>query len=142
MRKRDVKDLSNGITYYTAVDLARRPARSPFGKKWCKMALSGFDKLSKLDVTLTDLRVLFVVMSSLEDKHRVYVNQTVIARQLAIYQPAVSKSMRRLLDLDVLRKTPGTAGRFTVYHLNPYYAWYGGDNEDHYRTIKDWQAVQ
>lgn len=142
MRKRDVIDTSDGTVYFTGVDLARKPQRMPFGKKWCKMSLTGFDKLAKLDLKLTDIRVLFVVMSSLEDQHRVYVNQSSIAKHIGSHQASVSLSMRRLVELDVLRKTPGTEGRFTIYYLSPRYAWKGGDNAAHFQAIKDWDRVQ
>lgn len=141
MRKRVVIDTSDGQEYYTAVDLSRKVSRSPFGKRWCKMSLAGYDRLAQFDFTLTDVRVLFTVLSSMENAHQVYVNQASIARHIKSYPPHVSKSLKRLVELDILRKTPGTMGKFTIYHLNPRFAWYGGDNEQHFKSLKEWDRV-
>jgi hypothetical protein len=110
--------------------------RSPFGKRWHKMAFECHTALAKSNITGSDYRVFHMIMPSIEDGAHVYVNQTQLGKELGMTASNVARSLRRLIEAGVIRKIVSASGR--LYMLNPNFAWYGADNGDHSQAVKDW----
>lgn len=119
----------------------RQFKRSPYGKRWHKMSFEGHIYLAKSDLTGTDYRVLHMLLPSIQDGSIVYINQTHLAQDLGMKPNNVCRSIQRLIDLKIIeRMNLKMTGR--VYRLNPRIGWYGADNGDHVKAIKDWDAAQ
>jgi hypothetical protein len=136
--KRTFVDVTSGdfIEYYGE---ERKPAfrRSPFGKRWSKVAFEAHIQLATTPGIFTnDFRVFHLLMPTIEQGNVVYINQAMMARQLKMPASVVSRSIRKLVEKGVLERAESASGR--VYRLNPMFAWYGADNGAHTSAIKSW----
>ena len=110
--------------------------RDPFGKIWFKMSRSACDHISRLGLTGTDYNVLMQLMSSVNERNEAYIRQKDIARHLNTYQSNVSKSIKRLTDLQVIRKSEDKC-----YKINGFIMWRGKDREACAQERKSWQPI-
>jgi DNA-binding MarR family transcriptional regulator len=142
MAKRELfVSLSNPDRYIEQIDVASATGRiskqrSPFGKRWHKMAFDTYRVLAKSSLTGADFRVLFMIMPWIHNGNMVKVNQSVLARELNTQQSSVSRSIRRLISVGVLDRLDTMAGR--AYFLNPHFGWYGADNGEHTQAVNRW----
>ena len=66
----------------------------------------------------------------------VYVNQRQLAKELRMQESSVSRSIRRLLTVGVFERLDTMAGR--MLRLNPNFGWYGANNGEHTKAVRDW----
>lgn len=76
------------------------------------------------EMTLTDWRVLAVLQSTLDFDNWIRISQSEIGTKIDVAQPNVSKSMQRLVRLQVVLLGPSTRNVKT-YRLNPTLAFKG-----------------
>jgi hypothetical protein len=99
--------------------------RNGFGVDWMAMAQDGAMEIAK-DPLLKgqDLRVLFALISKLDFENWLRVSQSELAKELAMHQPHIARSMATLADRGILLKGP-KVGSFNTYRLNPAFGWKG-----------------
>jgi DNA-binding MarR family transcriptional regulator len=71
------------------------------------------------ELTGQTLRVLMVLLSELEFENYVRIKQKPIMERLEIHQPDISRSIKQLVDKEIILKAKD--GTTTVYKLNPKY---------------------
>lgn len=76
------------------------------------------------EMTLTDWRVLAVLQGCLDFDNWIRLSQREIGKTIDVAQPNVSKSMQRLIELQVVLPGPSTRNVRT-YRLNPALAFKG-----------------
>ena len=74
--------------------------------------------LAKQDVTGEDLKVFMAMTSKMDFKNFIRFSQTQLAEEIRIPRPNVSRSIKHLIELDILREGP-RAGLNKTYMLNP-----------------------
>jgi predicted transcriptional regulator len=75
------------------------------------------------DITGETLRVLMILMSSLEFDNYITIKQIAIAEKLKMQKTHVSRSIKLLVDKSIILKVK--EGTTTGYKLNPTYGWKG-----------------
>lgn len=140
-KSRTFVDLTTGDyfdLYTPTADEQTKRRRSPFGKRWCKMAFEANIQLAKMDGIYTnDFRVFHLILPTIHEGDLVYINQSQMARELGMVPSVVSRSIRKLIEKRILERVDSASGR--VYRLSPEFAWYGPDNGRHGKAIKDWR---
>jgi DNA-binding MarR family transcriptional regulator len=91
----------------------------------------GWDYLSTIDdLTGRDFRVLMALLSSINFKNWISISQQTIAEKLNLKQPDVAKSLKKLLEYQILERQRDPADhRRWMYRFNPTLGWMG-DAED------------
>lgn len=106
--------------------------RCPFGVRWIKMSQITLGEVSKMGLGKTEWSVFMFLLTTLHDGNRLFVNQEIIAKEIGNHQSHVCVALNKLIKRNLVEKDEGAPGsRFTVYHINPRVAWYGGDNKSH-----------
>jgi phage regulator Rha-like protein len=77
--------------------------------------------LAKQDLTGQDYKVLCVILGTMEFENRIVINQGTIAAMLGIHRSAISRSITRLRETDILRQC-GKIGVLDKYMVSPYLA--------------------
>lgn len=72
-------------------------------------------------LTQYDFKVLLFVLNNMEWDNIFQMSQGAIAEALAMQQPNVSKSMQKLIAMDLIRVI-GNIGRQNIYRVSPYLA--------------------
>lgn len=93
----------------------------------------------RFDLTEYDLRVLLALMGKLDLENYVQINQSRLAKEIGILQPNISRSIKRLLEIEVIKRGP-KVGNTWSYRLNPEFA-YKGKVREHRKVIKEWQKM-
>lgn len=93
----------------------------------------------RFDLTEYDLRVLLALMGKLDLENYVQINQSQLAKEIGILQPNISRSIKKLLEIEVIKRGP-KVGNTWSYRLNPEFA-YKGKVKDHRKVIKEWQKM-
>lgn len=95
--------------------------------------------LSRLDLTGQDHRVLWALLGTMEYENTITVNQGVIAGILEIHRSAISRSITRLKDVDIIRHC-GKVGVLDKYMISPYLAIKSRNNRIGY-VIDSWEDL-
>ena len=85
--------------------------------------------------SISDYRVLFMLMSILDFENEIQVSQATIAQELGMLPPNVNRSIKRLVKLGCLLEGP-KIGRSVTYRLNPSFGW-KGSAANHQKALKD-----
>ena len=99
------------------------------------MFMFGWDYFSEAgELTGTDFRVLSKLITHMEYENWIKVSHQRIADELNLKRQNVSRSFKKLVELDILEKhpDPNYKGRF-IYRLNPSLGWRG--------DTKNWKKV-
>jgi DNA-binding MarR family transcriptional regulator len=91
------------------------------------------------DFTGQDLRVLMAIFSGMEYENFYSQSQTVIADQLELKQPHVSKSLSKLVTKGWL-KVIGQTGRQKIYRVSPHLA-LKSRAKNHRQLVEDWEGI-
>ena len=102
------------------------------------MAFECHAALAKTIYRGADYRVFHMIMPSIHDGSLVWINQTSLAKELAMPVSNVSRSIKRLIEAGVIERLETASGR--TYRLNPNFAWYGPDNGEHTAAVKEWSV--
>jgi RIO-like serine/threonine protein kinase len=73
------------------------------------------------NLTGQDFKVLFYILNNMEYENLFQESQAVIAEMLGMRQQHVSKSINKLIKLDLMRVV-GNIGRQNIYQISPYLA--------------------
>jgi len=103
------------------------------------MAFEAHIHLAQSPMTGADYRVFHLIMPSIQDGNRVWVNKTALGKQLGMSASNVSRSIAKMEQIGVLLREETASGRF--YSLNPSFAWYGPDNGAHTQAVKAWRSI-
>lgn len=111
-----------------------RPRRNGFDSGgFFTMSQSAADAMAEMCVRhecgVGDMAVLFRLLSVLDQHNYLLVNQAALAKSLSLQRPNVSRSIRRLIELEVLLPGP-KVGTHCTYRLNPLFGW-KGPNKQH-----------
>ena len=85
--------------------------------------------------SISDYRVLFMLMAILDFENEIQVSQAVIAKKLGMRPPHVNRSIKRLVKLGCLLEGP-KIGRSVTYRLNPSFGW-KGSAANHKKALQD-----
>lgn len=92
--------------------------RKSLGKRWAAVFQDGVEWLAQQDVTGQQLKVFLFLLARLDFDNWLRIKHHEICDSLGINKYQASKSLKRLLDLDVIAKGP-MAGKYNTYRLNP-----------------------
>ena len=100
------------------------PNPKNIGKRWIMTFQDSLEIIATdKDMTGQTLKVMLLLMCSLEFENYITIKQVAIAKKLEMDKSVVSKAMRLLVDKGIILKIKdGTA---TGYKLNPHYGWKG-----------------
>ena len=88
------------------------------------------------NLTLTDKNVLLYISGIIDYENVLDISQTQLAKEIGIVQQEVSKSIRKLCELDYLRVI-GQVGRQKIYRLSPYFA-FKSRAKNYAQMCRDW----
>lgn len=104
---------------------------SGFSEGWVAMAQTALEMIAACDkLQGNDLRVFLAIVGRLDFQNLILIEQAEIAKKLGMHRPDVSKSIKRLVELDIIIEGP-KLGRSKRYQLNPNYGWKGSTKKHH-----------
>lgn len=121
---------------YLAVLMPKR--RNGFVKGWYAMSQEGtvalLEAMMSGSLQMRDVQVLYYLLSVLDFENLIQVPQTEIGEKLGMQRSHVNRSIKRLVELDILLEGP-RIGRSRSYRLNPSYGW-RGSAKGHQKALK------
>jgi DNA-binding transcriptional ArsR family regulator len=116
--------------------LCRSRQWNGFGDRWLAMSMDAALEIA-LDERIQgqDLRVFLVLLSKLDYENWLRVCQADLAAALGMHKGHVSRSIKRLLDAEILLEGP-KVGTSKTYRLNPAYGWRGSAKK-HREALRD-----
>lgn len=122
---RETGEVMGGFVAYVA------PKRvNGFGQEWIAMSQRAMMLLAKSDLSAGDIKVFFSMVSILDFENLLVVNQADMGRELGIHRHHVNRSIKRLIDMEVLLEGP-RIGVSRSYRLNPQFGWKGSAKNHH-----------
>lgn len=103
------------------IELKREPA-------WFKGIKKGFNTLSCMKLSSTEMNVLLQVMSRLKYGNLIVINQTDLAEKLGCNRVSVNRAIKSLEKHVILTKQ-GSGSSCNEYRLNPAYCWCGNNSK-------------
>ena len=127
----------DGCMAKTVVTPIKALSQNPHIRTFCE----GLTRLAKdRNLNSTDMRVLIYIAGIIEYENILDISQAELAKQMEIVQPEISKSIKKLCELDYLRII-GKVGRQNIYKLSPHFAF--KSRAKNYRTMcNDWDEVE
>ena len=95
-----------------------------FKEGWLAVSQEALEAWADANLQQETYRVLMKICGRLDFENYILINQTEIASSLGMRQPNFARSLKRLVDAEILFKGP-RAGRQFTYRLNPHYGWKG-----------------
>ena len=95
------------------------------------------ERISESDLEGVTLRVLLRLISTISDGNTIAVNQSELAKVMGIQKSHFSRSVKILIEKEILVENIHKIGRCKTYQLNPNYAW-RGSNEAHQEAINNY----
>ena len=90
------------------------------------------------NMKLETLRVILKLFAKLDFDNYIRINQSKIAEEMMIKRPNVSRAIKNLLEMDIIREGPRT-GTAKTYRLNPMIAHKGKHYDD---TVIEFSQLQ
>ena len=107
-----------------------------FGDRWMAMSMDAALELARDErIQGADLRVFMVLLSKLDYENWLRVCQADLAEALGMQRVNVSRSIKRLIEAEVLLPGP-KVGTSKTYRLNPAYGWRGSAKK-HREALRD-----
>lgn len=94
--------------------------------------------LSDSDLDGVTIKVLLRLISTMEMENLIAVNQSELAEMMGIAKSQFSRSMKTLIEHEIILENPNKVGRFKTYQLNPKYAW-RGSTKNHIEAIESYE---
>lgn len=110
-------EVLEGVVAY----IAPRP-RNGFSDGWVALGMTAAECIARADMSGSDYKVLFYLISRLDFENYIAMNQSEIGRQLSMHKVTVSRAIGRLIAEGIVLAKDGTP---TGYRMNPHYAWRG-----------------
>ena len=124
----------------------KRP-KSQFGRSWLQMAQNGLQKLNahRKELGLEGFSVFNALIGRLDFENYIQVSQADIARELDMRPSNVSRAIKRLEAVGIIRKGP-KVGRSLTYQLHPELGW-KGSSKTHFTAREaarqqGWQIIE
>ena len=95
-----------------------------FGKEWLAMSQAAAMMFAQSDLGANDMKVFFALLAKLDFENLLVLNQAEMARELNMQRQNVQRSIKRLLDLEVIFEGP-RIGVSRSYRLNEQMGWKG-----------------
>lgn len=92
--------------------------------------------LANSGLTQEQYRVLCYLMGKLDFENYIVIKQTQAAKELGINQAHISRAIKKLEELDIVRQGP-RGGMIKSYQLNPYYAFKGKNQQKMIVSFED-----
>ena len=89
-----------------------------YGGGWVAFYQESLAHIAKLGLTGEQLSVFLALISKLDFENYIRISQVELAKELNIYQPHVSRAIKKLLEEDIISQGP-RAGLCKTYILNP-----------------------
>jgi hypothetical protein len=125
-----------GATVVTRIHIAKH-LKDP----WLRIFEDGMlTVITDPDMTGQDLRVLLYVLVNMEFENFFRESQAVMAEELGMKQPHISKSIRKLISKGWIR-IDGQIGRRNIYRINPMLG-FKSRAKNHSLLIEEWVAGQ
>lgn len=117
---------------YIAVIVPKR--RNAFGD-WHAMAQAAWEMIATADLGKEDFRVMAALMARLDFENLIQVPQSEVALKLGMQRQNVNRSIKRLIDLELILEGP-KVGRSKTFRLNPSLGW-KGSAKGHHQALKE-----
>jgi len=100
--------------------------------KWMAMFLPAFGRIIDAGLTKRESQVLYEMLKEIQYGNRIDIPHWLIAQNLGIDRAEVSKAVKKLVDADIVQKTPDpkNKGR-SIYLLNNIIGWRGKSSDWH-----------
>ncbi len=95
-----------------------------FGREWLAMSQAAAMMFAQSDLGASDMKVFFALLAKLDFENLLVLNQAEIARQIGMNRHHVNRSIKRLLELEVIFEGP-RIGVSRSYRLNEQMGWKG-----------------
>lgn len=130
-------NVPDGCMAKTVVTPIKALSKNPHIRTFC-------DGLTRLatdkGLNLTDKNVLLYIAGIIDYENVLDISQAELAEQLRTNQAEISRSIKKLCELDYLRVI-GRVGRQNIYKLSPYFAF--KSRAKNYRMMcQDWDEVE
>lgn len=109
-------DEEGNVAYYARI--ADTAKKNKIGGNWMATFLDGLRWMAHQDLTGEQWKVFATICSMIDFDNYIRVNQTALAKELHTNQANVSRSIKKLIDLDIITEGP-RAGLYKTYMLNP-----------------------
>ena len=123
--------------------LDKMPVYSPkkihslFGKMgFLIISNNALTMLAESDLDGGAMRVLLCILSKVQDKNLIAINQSELAEVMGMQKSNFSTAMKKLVEKGIINENMHKIGRSKTYNLNPNYAW-RGSNEAHQEAINN-----
>lgn len=115
----DTGEVLDGFVAYIA------PKRvNGFGQEWLAMSQAAALMFAQSDLGASDMKVFFALLAKLDFENLLVINQAEIARMIGMNRHHMNRSIKKLLELEVLFEGP-RIGVSRSYRLNPRMGWKG-----------------
>lgn len=112
-------------------------------KGWMAMNLEAEEFFATHIKSIDDFRVLSALKARLDYDNYLAISQTEIAQKLGMKQPNVSRSIKRLIEMTIIKKGP-SVGKSVTYVFNPQMG-YRGKARSQIKAVSNhlgWSVVQ
>lgn len=130
-------DKSTGEYCESYVAVIQPKRRNGFSEGWAAMAQPAMKFIPmnyRKELGLEGLSVFMVLTSEMSTENYIQVNQTELAREMAMQRTSVARAISKLLALNILLEGP-KVGRCRTYRLNPHVGW-KGSAKNHQKALK------
>jgi hypothetical protein len=133
-RRIDQIDTVTGEIIGNALIVVPKKYYNAFVDGWVAMAQPALDLLADSDLTGEELKVLLKLLGRLDFENFLLINQSELAKSMGIQRTNVNRSIRRLLEMEILLEGP-KVGPLRTYRLNPTFGW-KGSAKNHQNVVK------
>lgn len=107
--------------------------KETYSEEWSVMFASNQKKLCLMlinkEISGIDRAILDYLMAYMEIGNYCTINQKMLAEEIGIAAPNVSRSIKKLVEKGILLKEDKKNGRLNIYRINPEFAWKGAIKE-------------
>ena len=110
-------DEDGNVAYYAQIPSTAK--KNKIGGHWMATFLESLRWMAHQDLTGEQWKVFAALCSMIDFDNYIRVNQTALAKELHTTKGNISRSIKKLLDLDIIAEGP-RAGLYKTYMLNPH----------------------
>lgn len=108
-----------------------------FREGWFAMSTDGIQALAASNMGAEDWKTFAILSANLDWENYVQVNQAELAKQVGLKPSNFSRSLRKLIEMDVLRPGP-KVGRQRTFIMSPIHVW-RGKPKAHIISLNEWK---
>ena len=99
---------------------------------------SALEMLSESDLDGVTLKVLLRLISTMGMENLIAINQSELANMMGLRKSHFSRSMKVLVEREIILENQEKIGRSKTYRLNPNYAW-RGNTTSHIEALENYE---